>query len=133
MSSQKNEGFIPKKGPDPEINKEYDKINVRSGDDPKWISIGKTCSPEEKDKLKSLLTNFKDVFAWSYDDLKNFGNGEYRNYIPLKPEATPFRKKLRNYNLKVSEVVLKEVENMIKARTIYPIHHSTWVANIVLV
>ena len=63
MFSWKNEGFIPKKGPNPEVNKEYDKINVRSDDDPKWISIGKTCSLEEKDKLKSLLTNFKDVFS----------------------------------------------------------------------
>ena len=31
----------------------------------------------------------------------------------------------------MSEAIFKEVEKMLKARIIYPIHHSTWVANIV--
>jgi hypothetical protein len=75
--------------------------------------------------------DFKDVFTWSYDDLNFFRNGEYRHSILLKPEAITFWKKLRNYNPKVSEAIPKEVEKMFKARIIYPIHHSTWVANIV--
>lgn len=29
------------------------------------------------------------------------------------------------------EAIFKEVDKMLKARIIYPIHHSTWVANIV--
>lgn len=102
--SQKSEGFIPKKGPNLEVNREYDKINVKSSDDQKWISIGKTYSLKERDKLKSLLTNFKNVFTWSYDDLKIFKKREYRHSIPLIPEVFPFRKKLRNYNPKESKV-----------------------------
>lgn len=30
----------------------------------------------------------------------------------------------------VVEVIFKEVDKMLKERIIYPIHHSTWVANI---
>lgn len=32
----------------------------------------------------------------------------------------------------VVEVIFKEVDKMLKARILYPIHHSTWVVNIVL-
>lgn len=74
--------MIPKKDPDPGIEKEYDKIDIGEGNNLKWISIGKTCTPEEKEKLKSLLIEFKDVFTWSYDDLKNFRNGEINTTSP---------------------------------------------------
>lgn len=52
MFSWKDEGLISKKDPDPEVIKEYDKINVGSENDPKWIFIGRACFLEERDKLK---------------------------------------------------------------------------------
>ncbi|XP_059070819.1 uncharacterized protein LOC131860421 [Cryptomeria japonica] len=51
--------------------------------------------------------------------------------IPLKPGTTPFKQKLRNSSPMIAEEIFKEVDKMLKARIIYPIHHSTWVANIV--
>lgn len=114
-----------------ETKEEHDKINIGTDANPKMIAIGKTCSVGEKEKLTKLLTRYQDVFAWGYGDLKNFRNGEFVHHIPLKPGATTFRQKLRNYNPKVLEAIFREVEKMLKARIIYLIHHSTWVANIV--
>jgi len=117
----------------PDKAEDYEKINIGDEADPKWVSIGRCCSSEEKNKLIKLLIKYKDVFAWCYDDLKNFRHGQFQHHIPLKPNAAPFRQKLRNYNPKVAEAIFREIDKMLKARIIYPIHHSTWVANIVLV
>lgn len=81
--------------------------------------------------MSKLLTQSQDVFAQGYEDLKKFRNGEYVHHISLKPRVTTFRRKLRSYNPKVFEAIFKEVEKMLKACIIYPIHHSTQVANIV--
>lgn len=71
------------------------------------------------------------MFSWCYDDLKNFRDGHFQHHIPLKPGVSPFRQKLRGFNPKVVEAIFREVDKMLKARIIYPIHHSTWIANVV--
>lgn len=78
-----------------------------------------------------LLKKYIDVFAWSYDDMKEFRDGRFQHQILLKPGISPFRKKLRNFNPMMVDAIFKEVDKILKARIIYPIHHSTWVANIV--
>lgn len=78
----------------------------------------------EKERFTSLLLEFKDVFAWCYDDLKNFRDGKFQHHIP-------FQKLIRNFNPKVVEAIFQEVDKMLKARIIYPINHSTWIANII--
>lgn len=54
---------------------ECEKVNIGSEEEPKWITIGKCCTLEEKCKLIELLREYIDVFAWCYDDLKEFRNG----------------------------------------------------------
>lgn len=49
----------------------------------------------------------------------------------MKPGTSPFKQKLRNFNPKVAKAIFKEVDKMLKEKIIYPIHHSTWIANIV--
>ena len=47
-------------------------VNLGSEKDPKLVYIGAQCSPPEVAQVTELLTEFKDVFAWSYQDLKVF-------------------------------------------------------------
>lgn len=94
---------------------EHDKINIGNGGNPRQISIGWTYSKEEKDKLSKILDQYHDVFAWGYEDSKNFRNGKFVHHIPLKSKATTFKKKLRNYNPKLCEAIFKGVENILKA------------------
>ena len=78
-----------------------------------------------------LMKDYQDVFAWGYEDLKEFMNGKFKHQISLKADSTPFRQKQRQFNPKVVDVIFNEVDKMLKAKIIYPIHHSTWVANII--
>ena len=44
-------------------------INVGTKEDPRLVQIGATLSSEKHERLIALLKNFKDVFAWSYEDM----------------------------------------------------------------
>ena len=47
-------------------------INIGSSVSPKMIKIGKNASPKERKAIENLIREYKDVFAWTYDDLKTF-------------------------------------------------------------
>lgn len=50
----------------------YQRYNIGSDDDPKFINIGNNCTIEERDQFIQSLHQYIDVFAYSYDDLKSF-------------------------------------------------------------
>ena len=51
------------------IKEETQLINLGTDDEPKMIQVGNTLTSSEKDALVSLLIEFKEVFAWSYEDM----------------------------------------------------------------
>ena len=51
------------------IKEETQPINLRTDDEPKMIQVGNTLTALEKDALIALLTEFKVVFVWSYEDM----------------------------------------------------------------
>ena len=63
-----------------EINKQLEKkiehmeltletINLGNDKNPRLIKIGSTLSKKEKKDLQELLTEFQEMFAWSYEDM----------------------------------------------------------------
>jgi hypothetical protein len=78
--------------PQPE---EVEDCNVGTNENPKMVKILKYLSAQVKSKNTELLRQYKDVFAWSYDDLKTYDTFVIEHKIPLKHGIKPFRQKLR--------------------------------------
>ena len=51
------------------IKEETQPINLGTDDEPKMIQMGNTLTSTKKEALVALLTEFKEVFAWSYEDM----------------------------------------------------------------
>jgi hypothetical protein len=79
--------------------------------------------------LISLIREFKDVFAWSYEDLKAYREDVIQHVIPPIDGMKPFRQ----MNPKVSPQVQKELQIMVEAGIIQPIRYSSWVSNPIIV
>ena len=47
-------------------------INVGIEEDPKIIKLSKGVLEGHRERYVQLFYSYKDVFAWSYQDLKNF-------------------------------------------------------------
>jgi hypothetical protein len=112
---------------------ETQKINIGTHDSPKYINLGTSCTMEEIDQYTSLFKEFHDIFSWTYDDLKEYDKSIFQHIIPLKEGSKPVKKKLRMINPKLNPLVKMELEKLKKDGIIFPIKHSEWLSNPVIV
>lgn len=80
------------------LEDDIEEINIGTDEDIKNIKICASLDPEIKAQYLKLLQNYKDVFAWTYVDLKTYDTSLIQHKIPLKPEAKPYQQKLRRIN-----------------------------------
>ena len=78
-----------------------------------------------------LFQEFSDVFAWEYSDLKGFDPQLAQHTIELESTAKPIRQKQRPINPRLEPLMQKEVFRLIESKIIFPIKHTSWVANLV--
>jgi hypothetical protein len=108
-------------------------FNVGTEIDPRMVKIGKGTTEKERLEILSLIREFKDTFAWNYDDLKAYRGDVIQHAIPLVEGAKPFRQKLRHINPKLAGQIQKELQKMVDAGIIAPIRYSSWMSNLVVV
>jgi len=64
-------------------------LNLGTDSDPQVVRIGIDLSPEMRTKAKELFTSFKDVFAWSYHDLRGIPESICQHKIELDISISP--------------------------------------------
>ena len=65
---------------------DYIEINIGTETEPKIIKIGKNTSEKERNSLINLVKEYRDVFSFTYDELKAYRENVFQHTIPLKPE-----------------------------------------------
>ena len=73
------------------IKEETQPINLGTDDEPKIIQVGNTLTASEKDALVALLTEFKEVFALSYEDMPRVDTDIVQHCIPTNPTMKPVK------------------------------------------
>ena len=68
----------------------YEAVNLGTKQDPKNINLGKNCTSAEKAAFMKLFKEYRDIFAWTYEDLKTYDTKIIQHVIPLKENAKPF-------------------------------------------
>ena len=58
------------------------------------IFIGQNSSPEEVQTYMTLFKEFRDVFAWTYEEMPGIDPSIVVHEIKTYPDAKPFRQKL---------------------------------------
>jgi hypothetical protein len=90
---------------------DYLEVNIGTSEEPMLIKVGKTTHIDERNEIVKLLKEYRDVLAFSYDELKVYRE----DVIPLKEGTKPFRQKLRQLNPKLAPLVQKELQEMLEA------------------
>ena len=104
-----------------------------TGENPQFINIGLTCSLEEERDLVKLCKEYKDVFEWTYDDLKNFYPSIIHHNIPLNPDINPYQQKLKKMHRILDPSIKKELDKLLNARIVFPVRHTQWISNLVTI
>jgi hypothetical protein len=93
------------------------------------VFVGADCSPEEIRIYTDLFKEFCDVFSWSYEEMPGIDPKIVEHEITTYPDAKPVRQKLHPVNPKKETTIKVEVEKLLKAGFIYPVHLTQWVSN----
>ena len=78
-----------------------------------------------------MLKEFKDVFAWSYQDMPGLDTDIVQHKLPFKEECPPVKQKLRRMKPKMSLKIKEEVKKQFDAGFLAVAKYPQWVANIV--
>ena len=87
----------------------------------------------DKEELKKLLKQYKDVLAWSFEDMKGLDPSFCLHQIYLHKDAKPIQQ--RCYRLNPSYVVTIKEENdkLLRVGVIRPVKKAIWLSPIVVV
>ena len=72
--------------------------------------MGNTLTTLEKDALVALLTEFKEIFAWSYQDMPGIDTDIVQHCTPIDPTIKLVKQKLRRMKLEWTLKIKEEVE-----------------------
>ena len=97
------------------------------------MKISKNLSEKKKGKLVALLKEYKDVFAWSYQEMLGLSPNLVTHELKVDPNAKPMKQPPRKYRLDVAEKIKLEVQKLSKTGFIEENKCLGWLANIVLV
>ena len=79
------------------------------------------------------LKQYRDVFAWSYKDLKGVDPSACKHTIPMREDAKPRKQRPYTYNDTFAKKIKKEIDKLLEANFIYEIEYTDWVSPIVVV
>ena len=113
------------------IKEETQPINLETDDEPKMIQVSNTLTTSEKDALVALLTEFKEVFAWSYEDMPEIDTDIAQHCIPIDPTIRPIKQKLRRMKLEWTLKIMEEVKKQYNAGFLRVVNYPEWLANVI--
>ncbi|GJT57994.1 reverse transcriptase domain-containing protein [Tanacetum coccineum] len=92
------------------------------------VIISKGLKNDEKDALLKVLKSHKGAIAWKITDIKGIDPRFCTHKILMEDDYKPTVQSQRRVNLKIHEVIKKEVLKLLDAEMIYPISDSPWVS-----
>ncbi|GKA13080.1 reverse transcriptase domain-containing protein [Tanacetum coccineum] len=98
------------------------------GTDKPPILIAKNLKEDEKVRLLKVLKSHKRTIAWKIFDIKGIDPQFCTHKILMEDDSKPAIQHQRRVNLKIHEVIKKEVIKLLDAGLIYPISDSPWVS-----
>ncbi|GKD42733.1 reverse transcriptase domain-containing protein [Tanacetum coccineum] len=98
------------------------------GTDKLPIIISKDVKEEEKSVLLKVLKSHKRAIAWKVFDIKGIDPSFCTHKILMEDDFKLAVQQQRRVNLKIHEVIKKEVIKLLNAGLIYPISDSPWVS-----
>jgi len=106
-------------------------VNLGIGGEKKEVKVDTCMSVKVRDELVTLLRDYQDIFAWSYQDMLGLSLEIVKHKIPLNREYSPVKQKLRRMKPEMSLKIKEEVKKQFDASFLAIAPYPEWVANIV--
>ncbi|XP_070004766.1 uncharacterized protein [Nicotiana sylvestris] len=116
--------------PKPNLN-EKEAINLRDPDNVRETKISIHLVPQIREEIIKALFEYKDIFAWSYDDMPCLSTDLVVHKLPIDPAFSPVKQKLRKFKTDMSVKIKEEVTKQFDAKVSRVAQYPPWLANVV--
>ena len=110
-----------------------EEVNIETMAEPRLLSIAKDLVPSEKTTMIELLKEYKDVFAWSHEDMQGLDPKFYQHKINLSTNAKPVQQRRYRMNPNYAARIKEEIDKLLKAGLIRLVKQAMWLSPIVVV
>ena len=98
---------------------ELEEVDLGSdSQEPRPISISASLTKTERTELILLLKEFKDVFAWDYNEMPGFDPKLVVHTLNMDPEARPVAQPARIFHTEIEGQIVKEVQKLLSLSSI---------------
>ena len=108
-------------------------LNLGTAEDPKLIRMNANLNIQLTTDATSLFTEYRDVFAFSYEDLQGVPEHIATHRIELETAISPCHQAWYRMNPNYAKAVKEDLEKLLKAGFIEPVDRATWLSLIVVV
>ena len=88
---------------------------------------------ENKTAMITLLNEFRDIFSWSYEDMRGLDPQLYQHQIHLSKDAKLVAQRRYRMNPNYAAKVKEEIDKLLRVGFIRPVKKATWLSPIVVV
>ena len=106
-------------------------VNLGAGEERKKVKASMGMSTHIQDEKVALLREYQDIFAWSYQDMPDLSPDIMQHRLPLNPECSPVKQKLRRMKPEMSLKIKDEVKKQFDTGFLAVARYPEWVTNIV--
>ena len=111
---------------------ELEEMNMAmEGEESKPLFIRKNLTREQRSMLLKLLKEFKEVFAWSYEQMPGLDESLVTHELHISLGSKPIKQSARVFRPEIEIQIKEEIDKLLRVGFIKPIHHPTWLANVV--
>ena len=90
-----------------------EEVNLGTIDDPRLINIAKELASVNKSTMVDLLKEYKDIFTWSYSDMRGLDPQYYQHEIHLQMDAQPIQQRQYQMNPNYATKVKEEIDKLL--------------------
>ena len=112
---------------------QLEEVNLGTTEEARPVHIAKEMTPENKTAMITLLKEFRDVFAWSYEDMRGLDPQLYQHQIHLSKDTKPVVQRRYRMNPNYATKVKEEIDKLLRVGFIRPVKKATWLSPIVVV
>ena len=109
----------------------FETLNLGNNENLFLIKIGSTLNEKERKDLKDFLTEFQEVFAWSYEDMAGIDPEIAQHHIGTHAHMVPVKQKLRHMRTEWLLKIKEEATKQLEVGFIKLVHQDEWTANVV--
>ncbi|WJX27585.1 hypothetical protein P8452_16392 [Trifolium repens] len=106
-------------------------IDIGNGSVKRPTYISANIDPDLKVKIIKLLKEYKDCFAWDYNEMPGLSRELVEHRLPLRPDKKPVKQLPRRFAPEIMTKIKTEIERLLKCKFIRTARYVEWLANIV--